>query len=126
MNDRKDICEILHDLRKFQKLSKQDLAKIAKVSTNLIREVENEGFLPETKTIEKLATAMGSSIDQVLSGNIRPKKIQLIDESKINTKLQWEKEEKWAIYCQKFIEKCKRAIIDQDILAACICSKFKS
>lgn len=56
------------ELRKGKNLTQEGLAKKCKVSRQTINAIENDRYDPTLKLAFKLATALGSTVDEIFKG----------------------------------------------------------
>lgn len=62
----------IRELRNEKDLSLRDLSKMVKVSAPFLTDVEKHRRFPKDETLEKLATALGTTVDDLKSYDSRP------------------------------------------------------
>ena len=98
------IGDIMVELRHYQGMSVRELARRAAIKPKIIIMLETEDYLPKNELFKKILFALNMSLSDFKRGVIRPNKIDERDLRKIDKKVLWEKEERWALTCQRLYE----------------------
>lgn len=61
----KDSISLIAAWRKYKKLSQQELADRLGISQPAMAQIENPGAKPQRKTLQKVAAALGLSVEQL-------------------------------------------------------------